>query len=70
MNLDLTERLDPELKGLIKQMLSQMPPNNFNDLPAAPAEGATIIFHYNAFVGDIVGVGRFKLPALTESKAN
>jgi acetyl esterase/lipase len=35
MNLDLSERLDPELEGPIKQMLSQMPPNNFDDLPAA-----------------------------------
>lgn len=37
MNLDLTELLDSELKGPIKMMLSQMPPNNFNDLPAARA---------------------------------
>ena len=35
MNRDLTELLDPELKGPIKMMLSQMPPTNFNDLPAA-----------------------------------
>ena len=37
MNLAISERLDPELKGPIKAMLSQMPPNNFNDLPAARA---------------------------------
>ena len=35
MNQDLSELLDPELKGPIKMMLSQMPPTNFNDLPAA-----------------------------------
>jgi len=34
---DLTELLDPELKGPIKQMLSQMPPTDFNDIPAARA---------------------------------
>jgi acetyl esterase/lipase len=34
---DLTELLDPELKGPIMMMLSQMPPTNFNDLPAARA---------------------------------
>jgi acetyl esterase/lipase len=34
---DLSEQLDPELKGPIKMMMSQMPPNNFNDLPAARA---------------------------------
>jgi acetyl esterase/lipase len=37
MNRDLTELLDPELKGPIKTMLSQMPPTNFNNLPAARA---------------------------------
>jgi acetyl esterase/lipase len=34
---DLTELLDPELKGPIKKMLSQMPPQAFDDLPAARA---------------------------------
>jgi len=37
MNRELTELLDPELKGPIKVMLSQMPPTNFKDLPAARA---------------------------------
>jgi acetyl esterase/lipase len=37
MKHDLSELLDTELKGPIKAMLSQMPPNNFNDLPAARA---------------------------------
>ena len=37
MNRDLTELLDPELKGPIKMMLSQMPPTNFKNLPAARA---------------------------------
>jgi acetyl esterase/lipase len=35
MNRDLTELLDPELKGPIKMMLTQMPPTNFKNLPAA-----------------------------------
>lgn len=37
MNRDLTELLDPELKGPIKMMLSQMPPMSFDNLPAARA---------------------------------
>ena len=37
MNRDLTELLDPELKGPVKMMLSQMPPMSFNNLPAARA---------------------------------
>jgi acetyl esterase/lipase len=35
MKRDLTELLDPELKGPIMAMLTQMPPTDFNDLPAA-----------------------------------
>lgn len=35
MPRDLSELLDPELKGPIQQMLSRMPPTNFNDLPAS-----------------------------------
>lgn len=37
MILDLTELLDPELRGPIKMMLNQMPPMSFDDLPAARA---------------------------------
>ncbi len=37
MNRDLAELLDPELKGPIKKMLSQMPPMSFENLPAARA---------------------------------
>ncbi len=37
MKRDLTELLDPELKGPIKMMLSQMPPTSFDNLPAARA---------------------------------
>jgi acetyl esterase/lipase len=37
MNRDLTELLDPELKGPIKTMLNQMRPMSFNNLPAARA---------------------------------
>ncbi len=34
---DLTELLDPGLKGPIKTMLSEMPPTSFDDIPAARA---------------------------------
>ncbi|MBN2239874.1 MAG: alpha/beta hydrolase [Dehalococcoidales bacterium] len=37
MSLDLTELLDPELREPLRQMLSQMPAMNFDDLPAARA---------------------------------
>ena len=37
MRQDLSERLDNEIKGPIKEMLSSMPPTNFKDLPAARA---------------------------------
>jgi acetyl esterase/lipase len=37
MILDLSEQLDSELKSPIKTMLKQMPPNDFNNLPAARA---------------------------------
>jgi len=37
MKGDLSELLDPELKGPVKTMLTQMPPTNFNNLPAARA---------------------------------
>ncbi len=35
MNQDLSERLDKEIKGPIKEMMRVMPPTNFNNLPAA-----------------------------------
>ncbi len=37
MKRDLAELLDPEIKGPIKMMLSQMPPTSFDNLPAARA---------------------------------
>ena len=37
MNRDLSELLDPELKGPIKMMLDQMPPMHFDNIPAARA---------------------------------
>ena len=37
MILDLSDLLDAELKSPIKKMLKQMPPNDFNNLPAARA---------------------------------
>jgi acetyl esterase/lipase len=37
MARDLTELLDPELKSPIKRLLEQMPPQSFDDLPAARA---------------------------------
>jgi acetyl esterase/lipase len=38
MKRDLTELLDPELKGLITKMLSQMPRQSFDNLPVARIE--------------------------------
>jgi len=43
MNRDLAECLDPELKGPIKMMLSQMPLMSFDDLPAARAASKRMI---------------------------
>ncbi len=37
MNLELTDLLDPELRGPICAMFEQMPPTDFTDLPAARA---------------------------------
>jgi acetyl esterase/lipase len=37
MKRDLTELLDPELKGPIKMILNQMPPMSFDNLPVARA---------------------------------
>jgi acetyl esterase/lipase len=56
MNLDLTELLDPELKGPIKSMLSQMPPTNFNDLPAARAASVQMMEMMKAQMPVIPGV--------------
>jgi len=43
MNRNLAECLDPELKGPIKTMLSQMPLMSFDDLPAARAASKKMI---------------------------
>jgi hypothetical protein len=37
MNQNSTELLDPEIREPIRQMMRQMPPSNFDDLPAAYA---------------------------------
>jgi acetyl esterase/lipase len=56
MILDLTELLDPELKGPIKMMLNQMPPTNFNDIPAARAASTQMMAAMKAQMPVIPGV--------------
>jgi acetyl esterase/lipase len=56
MNLDLIELLDPELKGPIKMMLSQMPPQSFDDLPAARAASEQMITAMKALWPPVHGV--------------
>lgn len=56
MNPDLSERLDPEIKGPIKQILKMMPPNNFNDLPAARVASKTTFAAMKAQMPVIPGV--------------
>ena len=56
MNQDLIELLDPELKGPIRMMLSQMPPTNFNDLPAARAASKQMMATMKAQMPVIPGV--------------
>jgi acetyl esterase/lipase len=53
---DLTELLDPELKGPIKMMLSQMPPTDFNDIPAARAASKQMMAAMKSQLPDIPGV--------------
>lgn len=53
---DLTELLDPELKGPIRMMLSQMPPTNFNDLPAARTASEQMMATMKAQMPVIPGV--------------
>ncbi len=56
MNRDLTELLDPELKGPIKMMLSQMPPMSFDNLPAARAASTQMMAAMKEQMPDIPGV--------------
>ncbi len=56
MNRDLSEFLDPELKGPIKMMLSQMPPMSFDDLPAARAASKQMMAAMKTQMSDIPGV--------------
>jgi acetyl esterase/lipase len=56
MNIDLTELLDPELKGPIKMMLSQMPPMSFDNLPAARAASRQMMAEMKEQMPDIPGV--------------
>ena len=56
MNLDLTERLDPEIKGPIKEMLRRMPPTSFDDLPTARAAAKQMAAALKEQLPDITGV--------------
>lgn len=56
MNLDLSELLDPELKGPVKTMLSQMPPMSFDDIPAARAASTQMMAAMKEQMPDIPGV--------------
>jgi len=56
MKRDLAEQLDPELKGPVKTMLSQMPPNDFNNLPAARAASKQMMAMMKSQIPDIPGV--------------
>jgi acetyl esterase/lipase len=56
MKRDLTEMLDPELKGPITAMLSSMPPNNFTDLPAARAASKQMMAAMKSQMSVIPGV--------------
>jgi acetyl esterase/lipase len=56
MILDLSEMLDPEIKGPIKKMLKEMPPTNFNNLPVARAASRKMTLAMNANLKPVVGV--------------
>lgn len=56
MNLDLTERLDPEIKGPIKEMLQRIPPISFDDLPTARAAAKQMAAALKEQLPDITGV--------------
>jgi acetyl esterase/lipase len=56
MNRDLIEFLDPELKGPIKMMLSQLRPMSFDDLPAARAASKQMMEAIKMQVPAIPGV--------------
>jgi acetyl esterase/lipase len=56
MSQDLTELLDPEIKNPIKMMLSQMPPTNFNDLPAARAASKQMMAMMKSRMPEVPGV--------------
>jgi acetyl esterase/lipase len=53
---DLTELLDPELKGPIKAILNQMPPMSFDNLPAARAASKQMMAAMKAQIPVIPGV--------------
>lgn len=56
MERDLSNQLDPEIKGPIKKMLASMPPTNFNNLPAARADSRKMMERMNAQMPVIPGV--------------
>ena len=53
---DLSELLDDEIRGPIKAMLEQMPPTNFDDLPAARAASRRMMEEMSALMPEIPGV--------------
>ncbi len=56
MKRDLIEMLDPELKGPIQRMLSQMPPASFDNLPAARAASSKMTAMMKKQMPAITGV--------------
>lgn len=56
MNQDLTELLDAELREPIRTMLRQMPPTNFNDLPAARANSRKQTEEMKKLLPEIPGI--------------
>lgn len=56
MNQDLTELLDPEIREPLRQMMQQMPPSDFSDLPAARANSVKQTAEMKKHMPDIPGV--------------
>ena len=56
MKRDLTELLDPELKGPIKKMLQEMPPTDFTKIPAARAASRKMVLAMQSKMPVIKGI--------------
>jgi acetyl esterase/lipase len=56
MNRDLADQLDPELKGPIKMMLTQMPSMSFDGIPASRAASKEMMAGMKMQMPDIPGV--------------